>query len=58
MEMAERMFGDLVKVVVDVEHGLMVVDAEMHGDDEAFLLDEFIARPPPRHGRLRMCHIW
>ena len=37
-EMASNMFGDLVKAVVDVEKEIMVVDAELHSDEEAFLL--------------------
>jgi Protein of unknown function (DUF5674) len=37
-EMAEGGFGDLVKAVVDVERGVMAVDAEMHSDEEAELL--------------------
>ena len=37
--MAEGMFGDLVKAVVDVARGIMVVDAELHADEEAFLLE-------------------
>ena len=37
-EMAAAGFGDLVKAVVDVERGIMVVDAEMHSDQEAELL--------------------
>jgi hypothetical protein len=39
-EMAEAMFGNLVKAVVDVELGIMAVDAEMHADEEALLLGE------------------
>jgi hypothetical protein len=39
-EMAERMFGDLVKAVVDVEKRIMVVDAELHADQESFLLEQ------------------
>jgi hypothetical protein len=38
-EMAAAMFGDLVKGVVDVKRGIMVLDAEMHSDEEAALLD-------------------
>jgi hypothetical protein len=34
------MFGDLVKAVVDVERGMMVLDAELHADQEALLLDQ------------------
>lgn len=37
--MAEATFGDLVKAVVDVERGLLAVDAGMHSDLEALLLD-------------------
>ena len=39
-EMAEHRFGDLVKAVVDVERGIMAVDAELHSDQEATLLDD------------------
>ncbi|MGK2852200.1 MAG: DUF5674 family protein [Candidatus Limnocylindrales bacterium] len=38
--MAERMFGNLVKAVVDVEQGIMAVGGEMHADEEALLLGE------------------
>jgi len=34
---AER-FGDLVKAVIDLERGIMIVDAELHADQEAELL--------------------
>jgi hypothetical protein len=37
--MAEASFGDLVKGVVDVRRGLLAVDAGMHSDLEALLLD-------------------
>jgi hypothetical protein len=36
--MAETMFGELVKAVVDVEKELLVVDAELHADEEKELL--------------------
>ncbi|MDD3486938.1 MAG: DUF5674 family protein [Candidatus Moranbacteria bacterium] len=39
-QMAENMFGNLVKAVVDVEKGTMAVDAELHADEEAFLLEK------------------
>jgi hypothetical protein len=39
-EMSAARFGDLVKAVVDLERGLMVVDAEMHSDQEAELLSD------------------
>ena len=38
--MASGMFGNLVKAVVDVEKGLLVVDAELHSDEEAYLLEK------------------
>lgn len=39
-EMAEALFGDLVKAVVDVERGIMAIGAELHADEEALLLDD------------------
>jgi len=38
--MSSRMFGNLVKAVVDVEKGIIAVDAELHADAEALLLKE------------------
>jgi len=38
-EMAAGMFGDLVKAVVDVNREIMIVDAELHADAEAMLLE-------------------
>ncbi|HUD05309.1 MAG TPA: DUF5674 family protein [Candidatus Saccharimonadales bacterium] len=38
-DMADSMYGDFVKAVVDLENGLLVVDAEMHVDLEQFLLE-------------------
>ncbi len=37
--MAREMFGDLVKGVVDVRLDLLAIDAELHSDLEAILLD-------------------
>lgn len=37
--MAAATFGDLVKGVVDVRRGLLALDAGMHSDLEALLLD-------------------
>lgn len=37
--MAAGRFGDMVKAVVDLERGIMLLDAEMHADQEA----EFLA---------------
>ncbi len=38
-KMATNLFGDMVKAVVDVEKGIIAVDAELHSDIEALLLD-------------------
>jgi len=38
-EMSKRMFGDLVKAVVDVEKEIMAVDAPLHVDQEQELLE-------------------
>lgn len=38
-EMAGKMYGNLVKGVVDIEKDILVVDAEMHADEEQFLLE-------------------
>ena len=38
--LAEAGFGDMVKVVVDVEAEILAVDAELHADLEATLLQE------------------
>ncbi len=39
-KMAAAMFGDLVKAVVDVKLNVMAVDAELHSDEEALLLED------------------
>jgi hypothetical protein len=39
-QMAAEMFGDMVKAVVDIEKELVAVDAELHSDLEAMLLQE------------------
>lgn len=38
-EMAESMYGELVKAVVDVAQRTMVVDAGLHVDEEQLLLE-------------------
>lgn len=38
-EMAVSGFGSLVKAVVDIENKHMAVDAELHSDEEALLLE-------------------
>ncbi len=37
--MAENSFGEMVKAVVDLDKGLMAVDAAMHADLEKLLLE-------------------
>jgi hypothetical protein len=39
-EMAQSMYGNFVKAVVDVNKELVVVDAPMHVDEEQFLLEQ------------------
>lgn len=39
-QMAADKFGNLVKAVVDVDRGLIAVDAELHSDLEALLLED------------------
>lgn len=38
-QMAAATFGNLVKAVVDVDRGIIAVDAELHSDLEALLLE-------------------
>ena len=38
-ELALKSFGEFVKGVVDIEKGIMALGAEMHADEEAFLLE-------------------
>ena len=38
-EVGEELFGDMVKAVVDVQKEIMAVGAELHADEEAFLLE-------------------
>jgi hypothetical protein len=38
-DMASKMYGDMVKAVVDLARNLLVVDAEMHVDEEQLLLE-------------------
>ncbi|MBM3298021.1 MAG: hypothetical protein FJY83_10555 [Candidatus Aminicenantes bacterium] len=37
--MAQGLFGNLVKAVVDVERKIMAVDGELHADEEALLIE-------------------
>ena len=38
-QMAANLFGNLVKAVVDVDRAIVAVDAELHSDLEALLLE-------------------
>ncbi len=38
--MAAGSFGDLVKAVVDIDRGLVAVDAELHSDLESLFLED------------------
>jgi hypothetical protein len=39
-QMATARFGDMLKAVVDLRRGVMVLDADLHADQEAELLAE------------------
>lgn len=39
-KMAQKMFGNLTKAVVDVEKEIMVVNGGLHSDEEALLLEK------------------
>ncbi len=39
-KMAEKMYESLVKAVVDIDKNIMLVDAELHADQEQELLDQ------------------
>ncbi len=39
-KMSEKMFGGIVKAVVDIDKEIMVVDAELHADQEGLLLEQ------------------
>ncbi len=38
-EMSKKMFGGLVKAVIDVEKEIMVVDGELHSDEQGLLIE-------------------
>jgi hypothetical protein len=39
-DMAEKMYGTLVKADVDITKGLLIVDMGMHADGEAYLMEK------------------
>ncbi len=38
-KMAKQKFGNLVKAVVDIQREIMVVDGDLHSDEESWLLE-------------------
>ena len=38
-QIAEKMYGNLVKAVVDIEKEIMAVDADLHADEEHLLIE-------------------
>jgi hypothetical protein len=38
-EMTSKMFGNLIKAVVDIEKEIMAIDGELHADEQALLLE-------------------
>ncbi|OGC24751.1 hypothetical protein A3J90_06010 [candidate division WOR-1 bacterium RIFOXYC2_FULL_37_10] len=38
-KMSAKMFGNMVKAVVDIEKNIMAVDAGLHADEEALLIE-------------------
>src|SRR3989344_1421750 len=40
IEMANKDFGDIVKVVIDVEQEIMAVGGELHADEEVVLTEQ------------------
>jgi hypothetical protein len=43
--LAVSRFGDMIKGVVDLERGILLLDADLHADQEASLLAEGSSRP-------------
>ena len=44
-EMAEKMFGNIIKAMVDVEQEIMAVDAPLHSDLMEFLIEQENSEP-------------
>ncbi len=44
-EMSKKMYESLVKAVIDVERGIMAVDAPLHVDEEQLLIEEENSEP-------------
>jgi hypothetical protein len=39
-QMSAKMFGNLVKAVIDIEKEIMAIDAGLHADEEYLLLED------------------
>ncbi len=39
-KIAEEQFGDMIKMVVDIESGFVAIGGELHSDEEAYLLEQ------------------
>jgi len=39
IDIIDEQQSEFIKAVVDIEKGIMVIDAELHSDEEIFLLD-------------------
>ena len=50
-QLAAGRFGDMVKAVVDLKRGIMLLDAELHADQEAELLADGSAQRDLRGGQ-------
>jgi len=40
VDFAKEQFGSLIKVVVDIEQGIMAIGGEMHADEEVMLMEQ------------------
>lgn len=38
-QMAQEMFGDLIKAVVDIDKEIIAINAELHSDEESLLIE-------------------
>ena len=39
-QMSQKMFGNLVKAVIDIEKEVMAIDGQLHSDEEALLIEQ------------------
>lgn len=40
LAMAQGKFGEFIKAVVDIEKGIMAIDADLHADEETLMLEQ------------------